>query len=211
MHDKHWHTIVFIVSILLAGCAQPRVSLHPSMRSIDPDHYEKAFESWSREISVLPFNGMDNVLTARATYRSHEFRRYFAARVSSDLVSTPEEKAALEAKELESMNEGHEFYVTLMSAVLDCDELAPDEGPWTIRLKNDRGDEVAPALIEEVENPLPQDAEYYRFDPKLRKAYRIRFPLKGDNGTPIIEKDTRYFELSFASALGRDSARWEAR
>lgn len=180
------------------------------MRKVNPDHYDKAFVTWSREITVLPINGMDNVLTARATYRSHEFRRYFAARVSADLVSTPEEKAALEAEELEAMKEGHEFYITLMSAVLDCDKLAPDEGPWTIRLKNDRGEEVAPSLIEEVENPLPQDATYYKFDPKLRKAYRIRFPLKGDEGTPILTGNTQYFDLSFAGALGRDSARWEA-
>ncbi len=198
-----------LLSGLLVSCTQPKVTLHPSERHFNPADYEKVFENWSREIIVLPFNGMENVLTARATYRSHEFRRYYAARVAADLALTSTETAETEALEIAAMKEGHEFYVTLTSAVVDCKDLTPKEGPWTIRLKNDRGMVAAPIAVEEVQDPLPEDLKYYRFDSKLRKAYRIRFPMSGKDGTALLDDATQFFELSFASALGRDTARWE--
>jgi hypothetical protein len=200
----------FVVAVaIFSACSAPKVNLQSSRRSINPDDYTTVFHTWTRDISVVPFNGFDNVLTARATYLSHEFRQYFVERVATDLDSSPAEKAAHEAAEMAAMKEGHEFYVTLMSAVADCDDLSIDDEPWTIRLKNDKGAEAAPLVIEEVDEPMPRDIKYFFFDPKLRKAYRLKFPLTAGDGTPILSGTIKFFELSFATAYGRDTVRWE--
>jgi hypothetical protein len=191
------------------SCATPPVDPGRTPSAVGPHDYPSRFREWSREVHVLPLDGLENVLTARATYLSYRFREAYAVRVSYDLNSTPSDKQRLFASEMEALDKGHEFFVTAMSAVKNCDNLDPKTGPWTIRLKNDRGMEAAPVLVEKIAKPKPDSIKYFFFNPAFRKAYRIVFPLNAEDGSPFISGTTRSFELSFATAYGKSFARWE--
>jgi hypothetical protein len=191
------------------SCTPPALDMGRTPEGITPHDYPDRFQQWSREIHVLPLDGLENILTARATYLGYRFREAYVERFSYDLNSTPTEKQALFASEMDALDKGHEFFVTAMSAVKNCDNLDPKTGPWTIRLKNDQGLEAAPVLIEKIEKPKPDSIKYFFFNPSYRKAYRIVFSLNAKDGAPLISTNTRSFELSFATAYGKSSARWE--
>ncbi len=202
--------LVYIASVaLFFSCAPPAVNPSRTSTSASPHDYPDRFREWSRDIHVLPRDGLENILTARATYLSFRFREAYVERVSYDLGSTPAEKQQLRQAEMEALDKGHEFYVTAMSGVKNCDNFDPDTGPWTIRLKNDKGKEVAPVSVEKIAKPKPDSIKYFFFNPSFRKAYRIVFPLNAEDGSPMISSDAVFFELSFATAYGKSSARWE--
>jgi hypothetical protein len=192
------------------ACRESTVDLNAAHKtSADPEDYQEVFLKWSRTVKVIPVDGLENILTARATYLSPAFRDVYVERMAADLEMTAAEKEKLRAEETAGAEKGHEFYVTLMSGVEDCDDLTPDEGPWRIRLKDDRGREVEPLSIEEIERPSVSDRKYFDFDPDSRKAYRLVFPKTAADGSPILTGSTRFFELAFAAAFGKHSARWE--
>lgn len=176
---------------------------------IEPGDYQKVLAVWSRTLRVLPKDGLENILTAKATYLSHEFRTAYVVRMADDLQLTDEERRREEAEQMAALMGGHELFVSLMSGVKDCDKLDPEDRVWTIRLKDDRGNEVAPLRVIEVERPTPNEIKYFAFDAGYRKAFRLLFPLTGDNGAPIISATTKHFDLSFATAYGAGAIRWE--
>jgi hypothetical protein len=205
----HLALILALGYLACAACAEQRVNLGRGPHDIEPDDYKNLFATWSRTLRVLPIDGLENILTARATYLSHEFRYAYVVRVVDDLKLTEDERLKLTQEQLGDLSSGHEFFVSLMSGVKDCDKLGPEDEIWTIRLKNDQGQEVAPLAVDEVDRPTPNDIKYFDFDPGHRKAYRLRFPLGGAGGRPIISPATKYFDLSFATAYGKGAVRWE--
>ena len=198
-----------LIGLLLIGCASPAVDLGRSPNAASPDDYGACFETWSRDVRIMPWNGLENYLTARVTYLSYRFRDAYIARKAKDMGLSAADRERAVAEQAAASDAGHEFFVTLMSAVDDLDDLDPETGAWTLRLVNDRGEEIAPDLVEEVDNPTPHEQKYFSFNPAFRKAYRIRFPFSEPNGAPLISGNTRFFELTFATAYGRGVARWD--
>jgi hypothetical protein len=201
---------LLLTCLLSLACNKTYVDLNQgAAANDDPERYQEVFLEWSRTVKVIPLDGLENILTARATYLSDAFRGAYVARVAADVDMTSAEKEALRAEEAGRAGKGHEFYVTLMSGVKDCDNLDPEEGPWRIRLVDDKGRENAPLSVEEIEKPTAREIKYFGFDPKQRKAYRLVFSKTAADGSPLLTGATRYFELSFAAAYGKNSARWE--
>lgn len=200
---------LFALLTVVLACGPKPVDIGHQSRSYEPSDYRDIFECWSREIRILPVDGVENVLTARATYLSYEFRSAYVVRVASDLRYTPAEKQQLLARELDAEKGKHEFFVSLMSGLDNCDELDTDEGPWRIRLVDDRGRGVVPEAVVEVRKPTAAEIKYFDFDPVQRKAYRLSFPVLADDGQPIISSRTRSFSLTFSSAFSQGDMEWE--
>ncbi len=191
------------------ACSAPRVNLGTEPHSFHPADYQRVFETWSRELRILPVDGIENVLTARATYLSHEFRWAYVVRVAHDLSMSPVERQTLQDREFLALQETHEFFITAMSGVKDSDDLSTEEGPWRIRLEDDRGRRISPLEIEEVEKPSAADVKYFAYDEVQRTAYRVRFPILANDGMPLLSEQTRFFTLLFFSPYGQGSLRWE--
>ncbi len=202
--------LVVVLSVGCLSCApQPPVDLGRRPSGVSAKDFPKRFKEWSREIRVIPFNGLDNILTARVTYLSYRFREAYVEALTADLNSSASDKAQIRAEQFSGLDTGHQFFVSLMSAVKNCDNLDPEDGPWTIRLQNDQGKEVSPSAVEEIEKPTPAHVKYFAFNPSYRKAYKITFPLTAADGAPILGDNTRAFEVIFANPYGRGVARWE--
>ena len=199
------------MSLLVAssGCGSPPVSLASGPHSLQPSDYPEVLDRWSRDLSILPVDGIENVLTVRATYLSHEFRWAYVVRAAHDLKLSPTERQELHDREFSVLSKEHEFFVSVMSGVDGSDDLTPEEGPWRIYIEDDKGRRVAPVRVEEVKRPGAEDVKYFAVDSVHRKAYRLHFPPLTEDGHPILQSSTRYFSLAFASPLGQGTLRWD--
>jgi hypothetical protein len=193
---------------LLCACGSTIVSIDRGERTFEPDDYPAIFERWSRQVYIIPVDGVENVLTATVTHLSWEFRVAKVVREAFDLRMSPAERQALHDRELGQLEQGHEFFVTAMSGIAGADRFEADKGPWELRLVDDRGRQVAPLSIEEIRKPTLAERKYFDFDPVHRRACRVLFPLDAADGRPMLTADTRFYALRFSSPLGQSEARW---
>jgi len=105
-----WHLIrgsfLALALALVASCGAPLVDLSEAERSFKPADYQTVFERWSRELQILPVDGIENVLTARATHLSWEFRWAYVVKEAHDLRLSPAEREAHNQRELARLREG---------------------------------------------------------------------------------------------------------
>ncbi|MDD5306523.1 MAG: hypothetical protein PHU25_04300 [Deltaproteobacteria bacterium] len=193
-----------------ASCGPPRVDMREGARNFEPADYQRVFETWTRDLSIIPVDGIENVLTVRVTYLGYEFRWGYVVKVAQDLRMSPAERQDLQDREFTALARGHEFFVSSMSAFKGVDNLAPDDGPWRVRLVDDRGRAVAPVSVEEVKHPETSAFQYFAFDLVHRTPYRIVFPRAFPDGEPVIGPATRFFTLAFSSPLGQGEVRWDS-
>ena len=206
---KHSVIGVCLMLTMLSCGPRPPVDINRRPMAVSAKEYPRQFKDWSRDIRVIPFNGLENVLTARVTYLSYTFREAYIAAVAADLNASPADQDKIRTDKMAGVDTGHQFFVTLMSAVKNFDDLDPKEGPWTIRLRNDQGKETTPSSVEEIEHPTAAHEKYFAFQSTYRKAYRITFPFAAADGSPIIGDSAHAFEITFASPYGRGTAKWE--
>jgi len=199
----------YLVAALAVACGSAPVDLSEGGRDFEAADYGHVRDLWTRDFQIITVDGIENVLTARVTHLSWEFRWAFAVKRAHDLRLTPEERRDLNEAEFARLEEGHEFFVSVMSGVSGTEDLESDKGPWSIRLADDRGRQVAPISVERIRRPTPADSAYFDFDLKHRKPYRILFPLEAADGQPILSPETRSYSVRFSSALGQGDAVWE--
>jgi len=197
------------IGFAAVGCTSPRVEMSPGPRAFQATDYQQVYDRWTREEQILPVDGIENVLSVRATMLSYEFRSAYAVKVGHDLGLTGAQRDELEREQLAAAAAGHEFFLSVMSGIKDADELEPEEGPWNIRLEDDRGRRVSPASIEKIRRPSTADLQYFGYDRLHRTGYRVRFPFLAQDGQPIIGENTQHFSLTFSSPLGQGALRWQ--
>ena len=100
--------------LLVFACAAPKVDLGRETHAFQPHEYQDVLARWTREFQILPLDGIENVLSARATYLSHEFRWAYVVRVADDLRLSPLERQDLHEQEFRALDKYHEFFVTVM-------------------------------------------------------------------------------------------------
>jgi len=202
--------ILLLLSLATGGCGAPKVNISEGTRQFSPSDYEPTLELWSRDTSVYTLDGMDNVLTATATYLSWEFRWAYAVRYSDDHRLSPEERAVFRQKQFDDYRKAHEFIVATTSGEHRWCVLGKESSVWKVSMINDRGDSVAPLVIEEIKKPTAAQMAYFPYINVFRQAYRITFPRTLPNSqVPIIGANNEYFKLCFVGALGNGELRWD--
>ena len=203
--------LVFAVFVLstLSTCAAPQVEIAEGPRTYQPADYQDIFFKWSREESIIPMDGANNVLTARATWKSYDFRWAYVVKVAHDYRLSPDERQLLRDEQFSALDAHLEFFVSATSSIKGADELVPGEGPWRIRLEDDAGRQLAAEEVAPLRKPDPAQLEQFHHNPHFRKAYQLRFPLTFEDGQPVLSAETRYIQLTFSSTLGQLTLRWE--
>jgi hypothetical protein len=193
-------------ALALCACGTVVVDLSERERDFQPRDYREVYERWTREFQILPVDGIENVLTATVTHSSFEFRWAYVVKSAQDLRLSPSERQQLNEEQFSRLEQGHEFFVSCMSGVDKAENLDPEDGPWKVRLIDDRGRQVAPLEVTRVRRPSAADVKYFGFDPVHRQAWRILFPLRADDGRPILLPDVRSYSLRFSSPYGQGEA-----
>jgi hypothetical protein len=195
--------------MLLCACGTAAVDLSERERDFQPRDYREIHERWTREIKILPVDGIENVLAADVTHLSFEFRWAYVVKTAHDLRLSPGERQALNAEQFSRLELGHEFFVSCMSGLARANNLEPGEGPWQIRLVDDRGRQAAPVEVVRVRRPSAAEIKYFGFDPVHRQAFRILFPRTAEDGRPLLRPDTPSYAVRFSSPYGQGEARYD--
>lgn len=199
-----------VLCLTFAGCggsAGP-ISLSPEWPSQPPD-LDDASRAWTREGSLITSITEGRTMIARlhATFESPQWRAAKVARARRrGQLSAAEVQGRLDAEKQEAAKE-HDFYLLLATHDARANDLSKgDRSMWTVRLRDDKGNSVAPISIkkdrrprEEIKSELPQLSG---FD----QVYVARFPAS----LKILGPDARSFSLVMWSGLGTMKLVWKA-
>jgi hypothetical protein len=198
--------LALALAVAIGACGTVVVDLSERERDFQPRDYNEVYERWTREFQIMPVDGIENVLTATVTHLSFEFRWAYVVKSAQDLRLSPAERQQLNDEQFSRLAQGHEFFVSCMSGVDKSEDLDPEKGPWKIRLVDDRGRQVAPLEVKRVKRPSAAEVKYFSFDPVHRHAWRILFPLRAEDGRPILHPEVLSYALRFSSPYGQGEA-----
>lgn len=171
-----------------------------------PDSYQAIVRKWTQTGEV--YQGLKTILVVSATYPHPDVHRAHVRQYGlNHHLSEQEQKELLSQKETEAKSQ-LEFIMTTFS---DEEEWCPlDDGDsiWTIYLINDKGVRVKPQKIECLKEVPVYIKTYYPLFSPWKKVYRVVFPLKIQN-TPLIDEQTRHFDIDFISAVGQIKLHWD--
>ncbi len=192
----------------LAACGAPLVvSLAPPAQPLVADEYWKQINRWTRTGIVR--RDFDSDLIIRATLHSPEFRSAFIAkhlelfRVGAE--QTPIERARLEAE----IAEVWEFHVESAAHRFELNELGQKKLVWRIVLVDDAGHEVAPIEVKPDRPRRSVEPAMYPYVDDFSRGWRIRFPRKRADGTPLVGETTKSLTLRFAGPPGSTDLVWQ--
>jgi hypothetical protein len=196
------------LSLPLASCGAPTVSLAQGPREYVATDYERVLDRWTRTEQLFVVSEPDDVLTATATYESWDFRWAYIVRYSEDYRLTVDQRRALLARSLAEVDQVHQFYIAIYAQRRSYSDLAAEKPAWIIRLIDDRGDETAPSEIEAIRKPGAIERTYYPYTTPWRTVFRVRFPVARADGRRTISANAQWFGLRFAGAQGNQQLVW---
>jgi hypothetical protein len=194
---------------VLAGCAEPTVSLGTGAREYVPGDYSQVLKRWTRDLNVIALSELEHKLTVTATFESWDFRWAYVVRYADDYRLTVEQRHELLERTLAETADNHEFFVALYGTNWRWTDLSRPTSAWIVRLIDDQGNETAPSKIESIVKPGPLEERYFPYTSVWRRAFRIRFPRYNGDGRPSIATSALWFGLRFAGAEGNGELRWK--
>ena len=176
----------FWVFVWLSACAAPVVSLRPAPGSFTPGDYPEVYERWTRSAGPFDFGHLRSVLHATATFESREFRWAYVVRYAHDFGLITDARNAMLAATLADSEQHHRFFVTIGGGKPRELDLTDEQGAWRVLLLDDRGRQVRPIEIQELGTVRPSQRVYFPSVSPFRKAFRLVFPARHEDGDPTI-------------------------
>lgn len=109
---------------------------------------------------------------------------------------------------LDATAEEHAFYLALYGTPDSQDDLTRPDSAWVVRLIDSTGAEIAPREIAPIARPGTLETRYFPYTSVWRRAFRLRFPAKREDGQPTIAREAEWFGLRFAGPLGSAELVW---
>jgi hypothetical protein len=195
-----------LIGVAFACASSDRLSLTPRV-SLTSDDYDDILEDWTRKDEI--YDALDSVLFVFVTFHSPEFRKAFILR-HPDVYGPGSDEASRIALTNPTAELYHEFFISASTNDVTWNDLDKNEKSiWRVTLIGD-GDEVVEGTVEKVKTTA-NIREIYPHITDFAKTYRVRFPLTGVSGKPIITSHTSHFTLRIASALGAAEMSWDLR
>jgi hypothetical protein len=205
---------VALLGAALAGCHPMPVNFGSAPPTYGADDYARVHEHWTRHAHLTSRAGwgipVDTALDAWVTLLSPDFRAAYLAKMAAMFQQTPDQRAALAAKERDDGAEFVEFYVEFQSARWEWGELASTTSVWSVTLVDDQGHELGSPEI--IPSPERHSLRKVLFPPvtPFSRAWRIRFKSKLPDGNPVLGLSTRSLTLRFSGPLGAEEVKWES-
>lgn len=193
----------------LGACAGRPIRLETGPRALTPEDYEEVYEAWTRNADDFQWGGLNDVLRVTATFESWEFRWGYVVRYASDHALEGETRNNLLRASLDDSQEHHRFFITISGEVFEEQNLTSARSAWRVVLVDEGGQQMEPVAIERVRRPSAAERTYFPTISSHRQAFRLIFPARRDDGSPVIPQDAEAVTLRFAGALGQLDVRWE--
>lgn len=163
--------------LLLSACAAPRLALTADAEPSDAS-FDKSFERWTRDASVMSLREMDTSLLIYATLRSRAFQRAYTDRYCKVYgIQDPAERARIETAEIPAPDAGLSFWVQTAAHNDRWNDLLPAHGRWRLSLIDEQAGEVAPETVTLVGSTALVEVSMFNHsaDP-FRKTWHVKFP-----------------------------------
>jgi hypothetical protein len=193
------------------GCKPTVVTLEPRAKSFTPDDYPDVYERWTRSARAFDFGELTNVLNVTATFESREFRWAYVVRYAHDFALATDARNAMLAASLADAEQHHRFFVTLGDGRPREHDLTSEDGTWRVLLIDDRGRQVRPVAIEAVRTGATVERTYFPSMSPFRSAFRLVFPVRHEDGHPLIAKEALFVVLRFTGPEGQVDLKWHFR
>lgn len=193
----------------LGACAGRPIRLETGPRALTPEDYEEVYEAWTRSADDFQWGGLNDVLRVTATFESWEFRWGYVVRYASDHALEGETRNRLLRASLDDSQEHHRFFITISGEVFEEQNLTSARSAWRVVLVDESGQQMEPLAIERVRRPSAAERTYFPTISSHRQAFRLIFPARREDGSPVIPADAAAVTLRFAGALGQLDVRWD--
>lgn len=191
------------------ACSAPAVSLQEGPREYVATDYEDVLGRWTRTEDLILFSELERALTVTATFEAWEFKWAYVIRYANDYRLTIAQRQQLLEKSLAETREAHHFFVALYGGKYRQNDLTKEDPAWIVRLIDSTGNETAPEEIIAIDKPTVLERRYYPYNTVWRRAFRVRFPIRGRRGRPTIAPGAKWLGLRFAGAKGNTDLIWE--
>jgi hypothetical protein len=197
-----------LLLLAVPACGGPKpVSLREGVREYIGADYDAILKRWTRSERLYSFQGVDDVLSATATFESWDFRWAYVIRYAEDYRLTIEQRRELLSGSLTDSKDHHQFYVALYGSRWGEADLTKDKPAWVVRLVDDKGHVTAPEQIVPIKKPGVLERQYFPYTSVWRQVFRIRFPAQAAGG-PTIAPDAALVALRFSGPLGNLELHW---
>ncbi len=203
------HLLLASLAATVLGCSATTVSMRPEPRSFTAADYDSVYEKWTREADDFEFGKLTDVLNVTATFQGWEFRWAYVVRYAADHSLRTEERAEMLRASLADARERHRFFVTMSGAKWRDTDLTSDDAVWRVILVDEDDNQMVPLEIEKLHRPTANIGAYYPSVSVFRHAFRIVFPARRPDGSPVIPDNASYVILRFAGPLGTVDLKWE--
>jgi hypothetical protein len=208
LRPRTWARLLALA--LLAACAAPVLSLRPPPGNFVPDQYPDIYERWTRSSHPFDFGQLRSVLHATATFESREFRWAYVVRYADDFQLTTDARNALLNASLADADVHHRFFATIGGARTNAAlDLTDEEGAWRVLLIDDRGRQARPVEIQPLGGGTPAERAYFPSISPFRRAFRLVFPVRHEDGEPTLAPDAAFAILRFTGPEGHVDLKWD--
>jgi hypothetical protein len=191
---------------LLSSCTQPRYYTIPDDAHQTVRDYNSAMCHWSAQDEI--HQRFISLADGYAVYLSWEVRQAFINTVRDQLNPEQHYIDQLIERNLRQFENANEFYLGLYCYEREWCRLSGIDPVWNLTLENDSGVKVRPLYVEDVDIPADQ-AWLFPDDMRIgRTIYRAVFPKFDNDGLPVIDEHTEYFQMKCHSLLGILEFRW---
>lgn len=200
-----------VLTLCVASCKPPPISLQPGPRTFSPDSYPEVWEAWTRAKEEFSWKELAHEIFVSATFESWEFRWAYVVRYAYDYSLTPATRDEMLQASLASSRQEHRFFVTLSGMDFRESNLTDKTSAWRVLLIDPEGHQTSPALMERVRRPTAVDRVYFPQVNSWRQTFRLTFPAVDADGRRTIPDSAQFVVLRFTGARGRADLRWDLR
>jgi hypothetical protein len=161
--------------------------------------YQERVDRFSRNAEI--YNQLRTRVFAAATYQSWQFRQARVEREGTFKALPRAEVDAQLAEERTQFEQSHEFFFGAFVNDYRQENFSNDK-VWHVALLTGRG-EVRPSKIERIGRSDLNMRAYYPYLGEFWVAWRIRFPKKMEDGTPVLAEGDQKVTLRVASTVGK--------
>lgn len=168
--------------------------------------YREGLSAFTRHQSL--YQGLERRLIWAATLESLPFRRLKLEAFASIRRLTAAELSDLLAQEGREAEEFFDFFVGFFTESPSWNDLDASDSMWRTELLVDESTVVLPLEIQRIARPNPNVRALYPYLGSFSRAYRVRFPRKGEGGVPLVGPGATTLTLRVSSAVAHGHLSW---
>ena len=211
-------------AVVASGCASvplvdftraPALSMpHPEDRAAHGPsapwarQWREVRDRWARRAHVT--NDWDTALDAQVVLASAEVRAAYV-RFLAGLRGYSDDKRNEVAAQHQADGEAFvEALVAMQTSKWEWNDLTSSRSVWSITFSDDAGHTVEAVERSQIAQKTTEFAEVFAEVTPFTMAWRVRFPSRFSDGTPLLTAASRKVSLRFVGPLGESTVRWEA-